>query len=594
MVKYAKETQNLFANKTTSYKYFWALAILRYLKKDKTKISFSDLCIEMLVLSWKPFMVEELSASSMDKFKEHLTRIHEELSIPLSIDLDILRRQLDKEFYDKKSDFLTNIVTKLSQNVPYRFLSPWITYVSENQVIAESKKYSKKYPYTIYKEGIRSSYIEISESSKEWFLKNQKVFFEETKIAFSNWNNRTVTLGYLDNTIDISLSYRPVDKAHEEAVSYLSKQIPFSLHQLIDDIEETHLIYDKKMIYRMVLSLATKPFLILSGLAGSGKTQLALAFSQWIVEDVEKQICFVPVGADWTNRESLLGYANSLELGRYTKPDNGALDLLLRANKNSDKPYFLILDEMNLSYVERYFADFLSAIESHKSIPLIENSIDDEIPSKVSLPPNLFIIGTINVDETTYMFSPKVLDRAQVMEFRILDDEMKRFLLNHQPINLKGINGKGSAQAKSFLEIVLQKNYNIQDEERTQITQLLLKFFTTLKRVNAEFGYRTAHDIFRFIALDENLKTGLKRDELIDIAIIQKLLPKLHGARKKIEPVLKELWKLCESSSQSIPVIDGVDYWDNLIEVRFPLSAEKIWRMYQGVISNGFTSFAEA
>lgn len=90
------------------------------------------------------------------------------------------------------------------------------------------------------------------------------------------------------------------------------------------------------------MSLLAKPFVILSGLAGSGKTQLAISFAKWICENSREQVCVVPVGADWTNREFLLGYPNALERGRYIKPDNGVLDLLLRAIENRDRPYFKV------------------------------------------------------------------------------------------------------------------------------------------------------------------------------------------------------------------------------------------------------------
>ena len=144
-------------------------------------------------------------------------------------------------------------------------------------------------------------------------------------------------------------------------------------------------------------------------------------------------MCVVSVGADWTNREPLLGFPNALQLDQYVKPESGVLDLLIEANRteNAEKPFFLILDEMNMSYVERYFSDFLSAMESHEPISLWKGMVEvetiDYVPQKVALPKNLFIIGTINVDETTYMFSPKVLDRANVIEFKIASEDKPRW-----------------------------------------------------------------------------------------------------------------------------------------------------------------------
>ena len=218
----------------------------------------------------------------------------------------------------------------------------------------------------------------------------------------------------------------------------------FSIKCLIEEIKETGLIYSSTLIKRFAFSLLTKPFVILSGLAGSGKTKLAITFAKALVEDSEKQLCVVSVGADWTNREPLLGFPNALQPNKYVVPENGVLQLLIEANRNSEKPYFLILDEMNMSYVERYFADFLSALESHEEIPLWEkpDECDSEVPAKIALPRNLFIIGTINVDETTYMFSPKVLDRANVIEFKISVKEMAYFLNDMKELHSDEIKGK--------------------------------------------------------------------------------------------------------------------------------------------------------
>ncbi|MEI3145543.1 MAG: hypothetical protein V8S94_02660 [Methanobrevibacter smithii] len=111
----------------------------------------------------------------------------------------------------------------------------------------------------------------------------------------------------------------------------------------------------------------------------------------------------VPVGANWTENRHVLGFYNVITEEYNETPSY----FLIKAAKNDiGSPYFLILDEMNLSHVEIYFADFLSAIESGQPIPLYFN--DDE-NYELDIPDNLLIVGTVNVDETTYMFSPKVL-----------------------------------------------------------------------------------------------------------------------------------------------------------------------------------------
>lgn len=367
-------------------------------------------------------------------------------------------------------------------------------------------------------------------------------------------------------------------------------QKPFSISEVISAIKTTGLLYDPLLIKRFAFSLMSKPFVILSGLAGSGKTQLAVAFAK-VMSESSAQYCIVSVGADWTNREPLLGFPNALQKNEYVRPENGVLQLLIDANENPEKPYFLILDEMNMSYVERYFADFLSVMESHGEIALWEKPEDskDPTPDSIALPKNLFIIGTINVDETTYMFSPKVLDRANVIEFKISFEEMVTFLSEVGSVDTDRAKAQAADMAHSFVTLAANKDL----ESNKVIQESLAGFFKELKAVNAEFGYRSATEIFRFISqAKKNDDTGdkLTDEEILDCAIVQKLLPKLHGSRKKLNEPLNALWKLCMPKDNKDILIDP-----KLVETAiYKLSADKIARMYQSAQDNGFTSFAEA
>jgi 5-methylcytosine-specific restriction endonuclease McrBC GTP-binding regulatory subunit McrB len=250
---------------------------------------------------------------------------------------------------------------------------------------------------------------------------------------------------------------------------------------------------------------------------------------------------------------------------------------------------------MNLSHVERYFADFLSVMESKEEIPLYaEGTVENGVPAKLKVPSNLFIIGTVNIDETTNMFSPKVLDRANTIEFRVTKGEMQNFLGNMQNINMNALTGKGAGMAKSFLDMAANKSFATQDI--VDINAALIRFFGELKRTGAEFGYRSATEILRLIHQLTVLDASLKTEEKIDIAIMQKLLPKLHGSRRKLCPVLETLGSFCIAGEVKIinDVFDNPDFDFNSANVLYPLSLEKIKRMYRGAIDNGFASFAEA
>ena len=368
----------------------------------------------------------------------------------------------------------------------------------------------------------------------------------------------------------------------------------FQAIHFFEALGNANLKYNPIFVNRFLSSLVTKPFVILTGLSGSGKTKLAQAFVQWSCQEVS-QYRIIPVGADWTNREPLLGYPNALKPEEYVKPDSGVIDLIIQANENPEFPHFLILDEMNLSHVERYFADFLSVMESNEEIPLYaEETVENGVPAKLKVPANLFIIGTVNIDETTNMFSPKVLDRANTIEFRVTQDEMKNFLGNINDINMDALTGNGSGMAKSFLDMAANKSFPATDIDA--INTVLVQFFGELKKTGAEFGYRSATEILRLIQQLTLLDNTLTTQQKIDIAIIQKLLPKLHGSRRKLCPVLEMLGLLCVSGELKIikDVYENVDFDFKGSNVFYPLSLEKIARMYRGAIDNGFASFAEA
>ena len=392
------------------------------------------------------------------------------------------------------------------------------------------------------------------------------------------------------------------------------------VNQFKADADEAELRIDPAEAHRFLASLLSKRFLIASGLAGSGKTKLAQAFALWLAPSATEAAsskCYevIPVGADWTGNENILGYANGLDdKGYVSKP---ALDLILRAKDNPSLAHILILDEMNLSHVERYFADVLSVIESDEEINLHRDADRKSdgvvVPKAIGLPKNLFIIGTVNIDETTYMFSPKVLDRASVIEFRMDAGELAIFLGNPSKPDLSKISGKGAAFGPTFVNGASLQVPNFAEPLKGQYEAEMLLFFNALRGNGAEFGYRVAHEAARFIHFYRLLGGHAEADptwftKAFDCLVAQKFLPKLHGSRAKLGPLLKKLWFLCvadaaargadalaaaeaaaksteKTAEPSLVVPDGAPY---------AVSAEKIGRMWRLLNDNGFASFAEA
>jgi len=344
---------------------------------------------------------------------------------------------------------------------------------------------------------------------------------------------------------------------------------------------------DSNLVRSFVSSLLAKPFAILTGLAGSGKTQLAMRLGEWFGTDEHgrHRHVVVPVRPDWTGPESIFGYEDALRTSISGAPVwfvPEAFEFILRAAEDPDHPYLLILDEMNLAHVERYFSDFLSGVESRR--PVLPDLVFDEQSSqwvlrdveaqRVPLPRNLFVAGTVNVDETTYMFSPKVLDRAFTFEFRVTADELDA--------NLRRPTAAPAAEdqrVRAFASLAARDDWQQEHPHpgQSEIASVLREAHTILAGANQEFGHRTFYEILRFCAIFAT--TGdADADTALDLAMMQKVLPKVHGSRRRIEPVLNELAALTHGAG---------------LTPRLPTTHEKIGRMIESVRANQFVSFSE-
>ncbi len=354
---------------------------------------------------------------------------------------------------------------------------------------------------------------------------------------------------------------------------------------------------DHDALVRLFLtSLMAKPFVILTGLSGSGKTQIALKLGEWCGDGQWKLIAVRP---DWTGPEYLLGYEDGLRAtnaGRRAWTVPPALEFLLEAAQHPDRPYILILDEMNLAHVERYFADVLSGIESRAPVlPDLERTADGWYPrrdgGRIPLPRNVFIVGTVNVDETTYLFSPKVLDRANTIEFRVTSSAFP-----DDPTTAR----KPSACAPGPRELVAGLLHIAMDDawhqrwvkDATETVAALHVLHDGLSEHAAEFGHRTFYEGLRLMGLLQ--AAGVTNlDDRLDVFVLQKILPRLHGARRKLEPVVKGLGAF---SFDRRPLKEGgvFDFAQTTPTApRLPRSYRKLLRMMSALRANQFASFSD-
>ena len=302
----------------------------------------------------------------------------------------------------------------------------------------------------------------------------------------------------------------------------------------------------------------------------------------------------VPVGANWTENRHVLGFYNVITEEYNETPSYS----LIKAAKNDiGSPYFLILDEMNLSHVERYFADFLSAIESGQPIPLYSN--DDE-NYELDIPDNLLIVGTVNVDETTYMFSPKVLDRANTIEFptmaakEYMNSDFKEFdfkninyLMN--PLEDLDVRNMNVYDLKDIFMFINCSEGNLWDV----LSNELDLFQSILKKINFDFGFRVINEILRFMFVswryEDSPQNWENWERYFDAQVKQKILPKLHGSQKAIGQTINELFNACLIERKNNADARLVDLTKD--DCRYYTSAVKLQNMAKILSNQRYVSF---
>ena len=319
-----------------------------------------------------------------------------------------------------------------------------------------------------------------------------------------------------------------------------------------------------------------------------------------IAEIVVQNRLVLPVRPDWTDNRGLLGWYNPIT-ERYHRTE--FLDFLLAANDEVEAaaaepgraaaPFFVILDEMNLARVEHYFSDFLSAMESGEPIPLHDDdgaaNGDGEgrpVPRRLSVPSNLFITGTVNIDETTYMFSAKVLDRAFTIEFNDVDlhglgraalDGSFDGAFDDAPEDAVSLRLPRMAEALTAPVPVGAGDWTAARAlVDGALADVVLELHGALSPTNRHFGYRVANEIGRYLTLaaaQGDGSAGALRAAL-DLALLAKVLPKLHGTQAELGDLIDTLMALAHAHA-------------------LPRMARKLARMRRRLETQGFTSFIE-
>ena len=361
-------------------------------------------------------------------------------------------------------------------------------------------------------------------------------------------------------------------------------------------------------------ALRTKPFMLLAGISGTGKSRIVreMAKACWKEGDEEygknnpKNFCMVQVKPNWHDSSELIGYVSRINGEKYVV--GPFLRFLAKAIKDENTPYFLCLDEMNLAPVEQYFAEYLSVIESRKLnadssittdpiIPyenteaygtLIDQLFVDEADrmayksetdgKRLTIPQNLFVVGTVNMDETTFSFSRKVLDRAMTLEMN--------------EVNLHGgLTDEGSeigyignciigtaAEGKDV--------YADYEELCNQVLAYLEKVNAVLEGTPFKIAYRTRNEFLLYAVNRQLLDKDSQLWQTLDEMTSMKILSRVEGDSERTKSVLEGLKVLVEEEvSKAIPEPEeGKEKLKSITDT-------KIEEMLKKLRDSGYTSY---
>lgn len=323
----------------------------------------------------------------------------------------------------------------------------------------------------------------------------------------------------------------PVKEIKPVAPTAEEKEKAFIQH-FIRRVRQRGFLYDERDLYNFHISAKSSRLVILAGRSGTGKSGLVRLYGE-ALGLTPSQVAFLPVRPSWMDDGDILGYLDRNRM-LYFPSDTGLAELLVEASRHPEKMYIVCFDEMNLARAEYYFAQFISVLEKKENpaLQLYNPSLEERVynhsdyPARIPLMDNVLFMGTVNVDESTYHFSDKILDRANVITLH------QRKFSDMARLTRREVAPEVEVSADEYRQFRKDEGVvTLSDEELHLLDDLNAALDE--RGTSGGIGYRVVSDMSRYLA---NIPSGspMNRKEALDMQIVQRVLTKVRGSQEQI------------------------------------------------------------
>lgn len=412
----------------------------------------------------------------------------------------------------------------------------------DNLVSFEIKEYLNK---VVYQESVNPTVMFMADSVYE-LIEGKIIESDQSVDGIRSTTEDDLKVGenkeYVQNSIsEEKSSVRQVDETPK-----VDEKTDESIIQMMDYHSiKSGLYYDIKDFVNFHTSIKSGNLVILSGLSGTGKSRIVDMYANAIgikTTEIDNRLLFIPVRPSWNDDSDLLGYVDLVHMV-YRPADSGFVDFLVKAQRDENKNniYLVCFDEMNLARVEHYFSQFLSLLErpvQQRNLQLYDEQYSGKLynskdyPSSITIGENVKFIGTVNIDESTYHFSDKVLDRANVIELNVLD-----------------FSADWENDAKKYSKTISTPIWNMEDYKKIckapkiipRVHELLWDMHNVLHTASSKFGVgpRVVKSIDLYLAnIPEGFYDKLSIADGVDLQVAQRVMTKVRGSENELGEVL--------------------------------------------------------